>query len=74
MNTEKIITELSPIDYLIEYKKITLLFNNNKILILSDFKNKIMFTFFSNRMLISAKIARESKVIRNFKKYLETES
>lgn len=74
MNTEKIITELNPIDYLIEYKKITLLFNNNKILILSDFKNKIMFTFFSNRMLISAKIARESKVIRNFKKYLETES
>ena len=51
MNTENIINDLKPLDYVIEEKTITLLFNDNKILILNDFDDKIMFSFFIDRKL-----------------------
>jgi len=74
MNTENIITELKPIDYFIEKSKITLLFDENKILILDDLDNKFMYSFFINRNLIAADIADENEFIANFKKYLEADS
>lgn len=74
MNTENIITELKPIDYFIEKSKITLLFDENKILILDDLDNKFMYSFFINRNLIAADVADENEFIANFKKYLEADS
>jgi hypothetical protein len=71
MNTENIIKELKPIDYVIEEKTITLLFNENKILILNDFDDKIMFSFFIDRNLIGANIEDENIFIPKFKKYIE---
>jgi hypothetical protein len=72
MNTENIIRELNPIDYVIEDKKITLLFNDNKILILSDLEDKIMYSFFIDREHLSSNVEYEDIFIMNFKKYLET--
>ena len=74
MNTENIITELKPIDYFIEKSKITLLFDENKILILDDLDDKFMYSFFINRNLIAADIADGNEFIANFKKYLEADS
>ena len=74
MNTENIIKELKPLDYVIEEKTITLLFNDNKILILNDFDDKIMFSFFIDRKLIGANIEDENEFITNFKKYLEADN
>jgi hypothetical protein len=74
MNTENIIKELQPIDYFIEKSKITLLFNENKILMLNDLYDKFMYSFFINKNLIAADIADENEFITNFKKYLEADS
>lgn len=73
MNTENIIKELKPIDYVIEEKTITLLFDENKILILSDFDDKIMFSFFINRCLIGANVEEENVFIQKFKKYIQVD-
>ena len=70
MNIENIIKQLKPIDYFIEKSKITLLFNDNKILILNDLNDKFMYSFFINKNLIDADIANEKEFIKNFKKYL----
>ena len=43
MNTENIIKDLKPLDYVIEEKTITLLFNDNKILILNNLAKIIFF-------------------------------
>lgn len=72
MNTENIIKELKPIDYFIEKSKITLLFNDDKTLMLNDLDEKFMYSFFINKNLIDADIADENEFITNFKKYLET--
>lgn len=74
MNTENIIKELKPIDYFIEKSKITLLFNDNKILILNDLDDKFMYSFFINKKLINADIEDENEFITNFKKYLEADT
>jgi hypothetical protein len=73
MNTENIINELRPIDYFIENSKITLLFNDNKILILNDLDDKFMYSFFINKIFIASDIVYENEFIMNFKKYLESE-
>ena len=52
MNTENIISEFKPIDYFIEKNKITLLFSENKILILDDLDDlddKFMYSFFIDK-------------------------
>ena len=74
MNTENIIKELKPIDYFIEKSKMTLLFNEDKVLILQDFDDEIMFTFFINNKLIAGDVENESLFTANFKKYLEADS
>jgi len=74
MNTENIIKELQPIDYFIEKSKITLLFNENKILMLNDLDYKFMYSFFINKNLIAADIADENEFITSFKKYLEADA
>ena len=74
MNTENIIKELKPIDYFIEKSKITLLFNDNKILMLNDLDEKFMYSFFINKNLIAADIADENEFITSFKKYLEADN
>lgn len=51
MNTENIINELKPIDYFIEKNKITLLFGENKILILDDLDDKFMYSFLLIKIL-----------------------
>jgi hypothetical protein len=71
MNTENIINELKPIDYFIEKNKITLLFGENKILILDDLDDKFMYSFFIDKNLIAADIVDENEFITNFKKYLD---
>ena len=71
---ENIIKDLKPLDYVIEEKTITLLFNDNKILILNDFDDKIMFSFFIDRKLIGANIEDENVFIPKFKKYLEAKT
>jgi hypothetical protein len=71
MNIENIIKELQPIDYFIEKSKITLLFNENKILILDDLDDKFMYSFFINSNLIAADFKDENEFITNFRKYLE---
>jgi hypothetical protein len=71
MNTENIIKELKPIDYVVEEKTIMLLFDKNKILILNNFDDKIMFSFFIDRNLIDANIEDENIFIPKFKKYIE---
>jgi hypothetical protein len=71
MNTQKIINELKPIDYFIEKSKITLLFNDNKILMLNDLNDNFMYSFFIDRNLIASDITDENEFITNFKKYLE---
>ena len=71
MNIENIIKELNPIDYFIEKEKITLLFDSKHILILNNFDDKIMFSFFINRILMAADVQDENIFIKNFKKYLE---
>lgn len=71
MNTEYIIKELYPIDHFIEKRKVTLLFNDNKMLILQDFgNNEILFSFFIDKNLISTDIEDEAVFITKFKKYL----
>lgn len=70
MKFKNIINELNPLDYFIESKKITMLFDRDVILILQDFDNQLMFTFFVNRKLISAGVETENKFIIKFKKYL----
>lgn len=73
MNTENIINELKPIDYFIERNKITLLFGENKILILDDLDDlddKFMYSFFIDKNLIAADTVDENEFITNFKKYL----
>jgi hypothetical protein len=74
MNTENIIKELQPIDYFIEKSKITLLFNENKILMLNDLDDKFMYSFFIDKNLIASDIADENEFITNFKKYLEADT
>jgi len=74
MNTENIIKELQPIDYFIEKSTITLLFDENKILILNYLDDKFMYSFFIDKNLISADIADENEFITNFKKYLEADA
>lgn len=74
MNTENIIKELKPIDYFIEKRTTTLLFNDSKILILNDLDDKFMYSFFINKNLIAADIADENEFITNFKKYLEADT
>ena len=71
MNTENIISEFKPIDYFIEKNKITLLFSENKILILNDLDDKFMYSFFIDKNLITSDIVDESEFITNFKKYLD---
>ena len=74
MNTENIISEFKPIDYFIEKNKITLLFSENKILILDDLDDlddKFMYSFFIDKNLIASDIVDESEFITNFKKYLD---
>lgn len=71
MNIKKIIKKLTPLDYFIEKTKLTLLFNENRILILSDFDDKIMYCLFINRYLIASNIEDENIFIIKFKKYLE---
>jgi len=71
MNTENIISEFKPIDYFIEKNKITLLFSENKILILNDLDDKFMYSFFIDKNLIASDIVDESEFITNFKKYLD---
>jgi hypothetical protein len=73
MNTEDIINKLKPIDYFIEKNRITLLFGENKILILNDLDDEFMYSFFIDKNLISADIIDENEFITNFKKYLEVE-
>mgnify|MGYP006057225851 FL=1 len=71
MNTENIISEFKPIDYFIEKNKITLLFSENKILILNDLDDKFMYSFFFDKNLITSDIVDENEFIVNFKKYLD---
>lgn len=71
MNTENIISEFKPIDYFIEKNKITLLFSENKILIINDLDDKFMYSFFIDKNLIASDIVDESEFITNFKKYLD---
>jgi hypothetical protein len=71
MNIENIVKQLQPSDYSIEKDKITLLFNNEKMLILSDYRNKFMYSFFINRNMIGAGIADENEFVEQFRKYLE---
>ncbi len=71
MNTENIISEFKPIDYFIEKNKITLLFSENKILILNDLDDKFMYSFFIDKNLITSDIVDENEFIVNFKKYLD---
>ena len=74
MNTENIIKELQPIDYFIEERTTTLLFNDDKILVLNDLDDKFMYSFFINKNLIAADIADENEFIVNFKKYLKADT
>lgn len=71
MDFENIINELSPIDFHIEKGKITLLFSENKILILNDLEDDFMYSFFINKNLIASNIIDKKEFITNFKKYLE---
>jgi len=71
MNTENKINELKPIDYFIEKNKITLLFGENKILILDYLDDKFMYSFFIDKNLIAADNVDENEFITNFKKYLD---
>ena len=74
MNTENIIKKLEPIDYFIEKHKITLLFADNKILMLNDLEDKFMYSFFINKNLIASDIIDENEFIENLKNYLEAET
>lgn len=74
MNTKNIIKEFNPIDYHEEKRKITLVFNENKILMLNDFDDKIMYSFFVDRKLIASDVLNENEFIVKFKKYLELDS
>ena len=49
-------------------------YNENKILMLNDFDDKIMFSFFIDRKLIGANIEDENVFIPKFKKYLEAKT
>ena len=70
MNTENIISEFKPIDYFIEKNKITLLLGDNKILILDDLDDKVMYSFFIDKNHIASDTVDENESIKNFKKYL----
>ena len=71
MNIKNIITELEPLDYLIEKSKLTMIFNDSKILIIDDFDTQLMYSFFIKRQLISADLVNENVFIFKFKKYLK---
>jgi hypothetical protein len=73
MNTQNIIKEFNPMDYFIEKSKLTLLFDKDRILIIDDFDDEIMFSFFINRQLIDANRENEDTFIQKFKKYLEVD-
>jgi|TARA_R110000782_G_scaffold127625_1_gene219222 hypothetical protein len=68
------ISEFSYIDVYLEKRKATLLFDDDKILILSNGTeyedNLVMYSFFINRKHISSGIKEIREFINSFEKYL----
>lgn len=74
MNIENIIKKLNPIYYLIDTINLTLLFDDNKIILLSDFNDKIMYSFFINKELIDCGLQYEKKLVKQLNRYFNAKT